>query len=72
MTLCDPLSIKKNWRDKKNMGKHLLDIVWSIFTGKLVNYEQILWEDYLQYFCKGAQKEGMAELTFLGASLYDL
>lgn len=46
------------------MGKSLLDIVWSIFTGKPVNYGKIIWEEFLQYVSKGAPKEGMAELTF--------
>lgn len=57
------------------MGKPLLDLVWSIFTGNPVNYGHILWEDFLQYVSKGAPKEGMNELTsarFWSLCLVDL
>ena len=47
-----------------NMGKQLLDIVWSVYTGNAVNYGQIIWDDFLQYISKDAPKEGMIELTF--------
>ena len=46
------------------MGKALLNIVWSIFTRNSVNYENILWEDFLQYVSKGTPKEGKMELKY--------
>lgn len=46
-----------------NMGKPLLDIVWSIFIGNAMNYGNILWDDFLQYVSIGSPKEGIMEIT---------
>lgn len=45
------------------MEKHLLDIVWSIFIGKVVDYGTILSDDFNQYVGKGSPKEGLTNLT---------
>ena len=46
------------------MSLKLLELVWSIFTDNDVNYGQIVWDDFLQYFPKEIPKENPTELTF--------
>ena len=46
------------------MGLKLLELVWSIFTGRDVNYGQILWDDFLQYIPKESPRQNPSELTF--------
>ena len=46
------------------MGLKLLELVWSIFTDNSINYEQILWDDFLQYIPKESPRQNPIELTF--------
>lgn len=38
-------------------------MVWSIFTGEVVDYGTILQDDFIQYVGKGSPKEGINKLT---------
>lgn len=44
------LSVRTGGTD--NMGKPLIDIFWSIFTGNRVNYVHILWRIFFNTFAK--------------------
>lgn len=39
-----------------NMGIKLMELVWTIYTGNVVNYGQILWDDFLQYIPRKLQE----------------
>lgn len=45
------------------MGKQLLDLLWSIFTGEAVNSETILWDDFIQYIRRKTPREGLTKVT---------
>lgn len=46
------------------MGIKLIKIMWSFFTGNVVKYGQIVWDDFLQYILKEVPREDATELTF--------